>query len=126
MKRSTRRMIEVNVIPPTLGALMGGILAWKAATQEELRFTPEIMQVLVLAGVMHLAIVVFDAWRSDEFERGRHFSATLVAFVGTGLVTLAGGLLQVMGLPELNWGFVFLAMIGFHFAGAVWFNFRYR
>jgi hypothetical protein len=134
MKHTTRRMIESGIVPTALGAVMGGILAWKgrpqilawkAGEKQGLRITPELMQALVLTGLLILAVVVFDAWRSDEMERHRHYLATFVAFVGTGLVTLAGGLLQVMGWPELNWGIVFLVLIGLYLVTWWWACYRY-
>ena len=124
MKRSTRRTIEVS-INFTVGLVMGGILAWMYIKAGR-RVTPEIAQLLTLVGVVQLVVLVVDAWRSDELERRRCYVASFVGFMGTGLVTVVAGLLQSMGWPELNWGFVLPLMLVFHTAGGVWFQLRYR
>lgn len=124
MKHNTRRMIESDIVPPALGAILGLVLLWSARTQGGLRITPELKLALFFTGLVMLAIVVFDAWRADEMVRHRHYLATYVGFVGAGVVTLAGGFLQLMGWPELNWGFVFSVLMGLYLVTWTWAVYR--
>lgn len=124
MKHTTRRMIESDIVPPALGAILGLVLVWSARTQGGLRITPELKLALFFTGLVMLVIVVFDAWRADEMVRHRHYLSTYVGFVGTGVVTLAGGVLQLMGWPELNWGFVFSVLMGLYLVTWTWAVYR--
>lgn len=126
MKRATRRALEKWIVPGIVGGVVGGIVGYLSAGPEGDGITLLQMQVLVAGGILTLALTAYDLWRSDEMERQIYFVAMTLAFLGTGLVVLVYGLLQMMGYPELNWGVVFLVQVVFYAAGwwGAWIRYR--
>lgn len=114
MKRATRRALEKWIAPGILGGVVGGIVGAMDGGGGPLEVTLAQMRVLAAAGVLVLALMLYDLWRSDELERRLYYVATTTAFVGTGVVTAVYGLMQMMGWPDLNWGFAYLVMAGFY------------
>lgn len=128
MKRATRRALEKWIAPGILGGVVGFIVGFMSEGPDDTLLEPTLAQVQVLTagGVLLLALALYDMWRSDELERRLYHVAATTAFMGTGLVTLVYGLMQWMGWPELNWGLVFMVMIGFYCAGwwGAWLRYR--
>jgi hypothetical protein len=128
MKRATRRALEKWIAPGILGGVVGFIVGIMSEGPDDTLLEPTLgqVQVLTAGGVLLLALALYDMWRSDELERRLYHVAATTAFMGTGLVTLVYGLMQRMGWPELNWGLVFMVMIGFYCAGwwGAWLRYR--
>jgi hypothetical protein len=130
MKRATRRTLEKWIAPTILGLVVGAVIGAMSGGDETLLRDPRLtlpqLQVLTAGGVLLLALAMYDLWRSDELEQRLYYVATTTSFLGTGLVTLVYGLMQWMGWPELNWSFVFMAVLGFYNLGWWGAGLRYR
>lgn len=126
MKRATRRALEKWIAPGILGGIVGVVVGATGADDGPFGVTLAQMRVLAVGGVLVLALMVYDLWRSDELERRLYYVATTTAFVGTGAVTAVYGLLQMMGWPDLNWGIVYLVMAAFYCLGwwGAWLRYR--
>lgn len=128
MKRATRRALEKWVAPGILGGVVGFVVGMMSGPGDEgLRdLSVAQFQVLTAGGVLLLALTAYDFWRSDELERRLYHAAASTAFFGTGLVSLAYGLMQRTGWPDLSWSLVFPVMVAFYSAGwwGAWLRYR--
>lgn len=86
--------------------------------------------VVVLAPVVpaffFVLAIVRHVRRLDELQRRIQLEALALAFPSSALATFSYGLLQRVGLPPLNWTWVWLVMTGFWLLGTVVATRRYR
>jgi hypothetical protein len=71
-------------------------------------------------------LVVRALRRMDELERRIQLEALAFAFAGTGILTFGYGFLQLVGLPDLRWLFVWPLMAGLWLVGLLVSTRRYR
>ena len=62
----------------------------------------------------------------DELQRRIALEALAIAFGASAAITFCYGLLQIAGLPEINWGFVWIVMGTCWILGGVYADHRYR
>lgn len=62
----------------------------------------------------------------DELQRKIALEALAIAFGASAAITFGYGLLQVAGLPAVNWSFVWVVMGGCWILGGVYADRRYR
>jgi len=62
----------------------------------------------------------------DELQRRIALEALAIAFGASAAITFGYGLLQIAGLPEINWSFVWAVMGGCWILGAIYADRRYR
>ncbi len=104
--------------------LIGSIVLIERAAQNSIWRYPVALLPMIPAFFGVLAVVrLID--RSDELQRRIMLSALSFAFGGTFVVTFSYGLLQNVGLPALNWMWVWPVMAVLWIVGGVLAQRRY-
>lgn len=62
----------------------------------------------------------------DELQRRIALEALAIAFGASAAITFGYGLLQIAGLPEINWSFVWMVMGACWILGGIYADRRYR
>jgi hypothetical protein len=114
-------------------AMLGAVLMIAAsALNASADLGPGLRGVLALAPIIPLAALAWAIHRAvrqlDELQRRIHLDAMTGAFVGTAFVALVVGQLQHahIGLPELNWAFLWPVQVVLWAAAYVLASRRYQ